>query len=99
MLNSLPVCCYGDPINLVDLWGVFGNRNGSNVNNVQNNGNYWSATENNSNNANYLNFNSDEANMNNHNRCNGHSVRLVKHFPPPMMWLMVIEWFAKKRDT
>lgn len=58
-----------------------GNRNGTNVNNVQNNGNYWSATENNSNNANYLNFNSDEANMNNNNRNNGHSVRLVKHLP------------------
>ena len=58
-----------------------GNRNGSNVNNVQNNGNYWSATENNSNNANYLYFNSDEANMNNNNRNNGHSVRLAKHLP------------------
>lgn len=58
-----------------------GNRNGSEVNNVQNNGNYWSATENNSNNANYLNFNSDEANMNNNNRNNGHSVRLAKHLP------------------
>lgn len=58
-----------------------GNRNGSNVNNVQNNGNYWSATENNSNNANNLNFNSDEANMNNNNRNNGQSVRLVQHLP------------------
>lgn len=56
-----------------------GNRNGSNVNNVQNNGNYWSATENNSNNANNLNFNSNEANMSNNNRNNGQSVRLVQH--------------------
>lgn len=56
-----------------------GYRNGSNVNNVQNNGNYWSATENNSNNANNLNFNSNEANMNNNNRNNGQSVRLVQH--------------------
>jgi retron-type reverse transcriptase len=56
-----------------------GNRNGSDVNNVQNNGNYWSATENNNNNANNLNFNSDEANMNNNNRNNGQSVRLVQH--------------------
>ena len=46
MLNSLPACCYGVPEKSADFWGVLGNRNGSNVNNVQNNGNYWSATEN-----------------------------------------------------
>lgn len=56
-----------------------GNRNGSNVNNVQNNGNYWSATPNDSDNANEFNFNSNEANTNNNwNRNNGQAVRLVQ---------------------
>lgn len=55
-----------------------GNRNGTNVNNVGSNGNYWSASNNDNNNANNLNFNSDNANMNNNNRNNGQSVRLVR---------------------
>lgn len=65
----------------LDVLPASGNRNGSNVNNVQNNGNYWSATPNDSNNANYLNFNSDEANTNNNNRNYGQAVRLVQHLP------------------
>ena len=55
-----------------------GYRYGSNVNNVQDDGNYWSATESNSDNAYYLDFYSDEVDMNNNNRFNGQSVRLVK---------------------
>lgn len=55
-----------------------GYRNGSNVNNVQNNGNYWSATPNDSNNAYNLNFNSNNADWNNNNRNNGQAVRLVQ---------------------
>ncbi len=55
-----------------------GYRNGTNVNNVGSNGNYWSASYNNQNNANNLNFNSGNANMNNNNRYNGNSVRLVR---------------------
>ena len=58
-----------------------GNRNGTDVNNVGNNGNYWSATPNDENNAWNLNFNSNEANMNNNNRNNGQAVRLVQHLP------------------
>ena len=58
-----------------------GNRNGQDVNNVQNNGNYWSSTANNSNNAYHLNFNDNNLNpQNNNNRYNGYSVRLVQDF-------------------
>ena len=58
-----------------------GNRNGQDVNNVQNNGNYWSSTANNSNNAYHLNFNDNNLNpQNNNNRYNGFSVRLVQDF-------------------
>ena len=58
-----------------------GNRNGQDVNNVQNNGNYWSSTANNSNNAYHLNFNDNNLNpQNNNNRNNGYSVRLVQDF-------------------
>ncbi len=53
------------------------------MNNVQNNGNYWSATANDSNNAYNLNFNSNEANANNNNnRNNGQAVRLVQDLSP-----------------
>lgn len=53
------------------------------MNNVQNNGNYWSATPNDSNNANNLNFNSNNANTNNNNnRNNGFAVRLVQDLSP-----------------
>ena len=55
-----------------------GNRNGSDVNNVGNNGNYWSSTPNDENNAWNMNFNENGANMNNNNRNNGYSVRLVR---------------------
>ena len=55
------------------------NCNGS-VNNVGSNGNYWSSTPNGSENAWNLNFNSGGVNMNNNNRCNGNSVRLVQVF-------------------
>ena len=55
-----------------------GYRYGSGVYNVQYLGYYWSATENYSNYAYYLYFFSDAADMYNHNRCYGSSVRLVK---------------------
>lgn len=48
--------------------------------NVGSNGNYWSSTPNGSDNAWNLNFNSGKVNMNNNNRCNGQSVRLVQDF-------------------
>ncbi|MBQ6729611.1 MAG: hypothetical protein IJQ83_05720 [Bacteroidales bacterium] len=55
-----------------------GNRNGTSVNNVGSNGNYWSASCNNSNNAYNVNFNDSNLNpQNNNNRYNGQSVRLV----------------------
>ena len=55
-----------------------GYRNDSNVNNVGDNGIYWSSTPNDSDNAYNLNFNSSNVNpANNDNRNNGNSVRLV----------------------
>ena len=51
--------------------------NGSSLNNVGSNGNYWSSTANGSNNAYNLNFNSGNQNVNNNNRNNGYSVRAV----------------------
>ena len=70
-----------------------GNRNGTSVNNVGSNGNYWSATYNNSNNAYNLNFNSGNVNpSNNNNRYNGRSVRLVRsaeNCPRPFIFLSV----------
>ena len=55
-----------------------GYRNGTSVNNVGSNGNYWSASYNNSNNAWNVNFNDTNLNTNNNNnRYNGFSVRLV----------------------
>ena len=56
-----------------------GNRNGTDLNNRGENGNYWSGTQNtsNDNNAYNLNFNSDKADWNNNNRRNGHIVRPV----------------------
>ena len=56
-----------------------GNRNGTSVNNVGSNGNYWSSSYNNANNAYNVNFNDSNLNTdNNHNRYNGQSVRLVR---------------------
>lgn len=54
-------------------------RNGSERNNVGDNGNYWSSTpnESNSNNAYNLNFNRDNRNVDWNNRYNGRSVRPV----------------------
>ena len=55
--------------------------NGTDVNNVGDNGNYWSSTANDSNNAYNLNFNDSNVNPdNNDNRNNGYSVRLVRAF-------------------
>ena len=56
-----------------------GNRWDDELNNVGNNGNYWSSSLNtdNPNNAWNFNFNSDNYNMNNNNRNNGQSVRAV----------------------
>ena len=56
-----------------------GYRNGTSINNLGTNGNYWSSTLNsdNPNNARRLNFNSGETNVNNNNRYNGFSVRPV----------------------
>lgn len=50
------------------------------MNNVGSNGNYWSSTTKDSENAWNLNFNSGGVNVNNNNRCNGFSVRLVQAF-------------------
>ena len=55
-----------------------GLRVGSNVDDVQDGGLYWSATEYNSINAGYLTFYSDEAYVSNYGRFYGRSVRLVK---------------------
>ena len=57
-----------------------GNRNGSELNNAGENGNYWSSSLNadNPNNAWNFNFNADDQNMNNNNRNNGQSVRPVR---------------------
>ena len=56
-----------------------GNRNGTSVNNVGSNGNYWSSSPNGSNadNAYNVNFNSGNP-ADNNNRNNGFSVRLVR---------------------
>ena len=55
------------------------NNSSSAVNNVGNNGNYWSAVPNNQNNGRNLNFNSGNVNpLNNNNRANGFSVRCVQ---------------------
>ncbi len=59
-----------------------------NVNNVGSNGNYWSSTPNGSDNAWNLNFNSGGVNINNNNRCNGLSVRLVQAFTTKMDTLL-----------
>lgn len=77
MRNALP-----SPFSAVFLPAA-GNRNGSSVNNVGSNGNYWSSTINssNTNNAYNVNFNSGNFNAtNNNNRYNGNSVRLVFTF-------------------
>lgn len=69
-----------------------GNRNGTSVNNVGSNGNYWSASYNNSNNAWNVNFNDSNLNTdNNNNRYNGFSVRLVAPSEncPIFMWLIM----------
>jgi hypothetical protein len=55
-----------------------GNRNGSDVNNVQNNGNYWSATGHYDYYASYLGFESVWANRYGTFRYEGQSVRLVQ---------------------
>ena len=55
-----------------------GDRRGTNVNYVQNYGNYWSATEYDGYGAYYLNFGSDAAGMYLYSRPSGLSVRLVK---------------------
>lgn len=75
MRNALP-----SPLHAVFLPAA-GNRNGTSVNNVGSNGNYWSSTANGTNNAYNLNFNSSNFNpSNNNNRYNGNSVRLVIAF-------------------
>ena len=55
-----------------------GNRYGTDVDDVQNFGGYWSATEYNSYYAGCLNFGSGDASVKNRNRDSGGSVRLVK---------------------
>ncbi len=56
-----------------------GNRNGTSMNNVGSNGNYWSSSANDSNNAYEFYFNATNVNSNNNNnRNNGRSVRLVQ---------------------
>jgi len=56
-----------------------GNYNGTTLQNLGTNGNYWAATLNNATNAYNLNFNSTNANMNNNARYNGMPVRAVQH--------------------
>lgn len=57
------------------------NNNDGSLNNVGNNGNYWSAVPNNTNNGCNLNFNQWNVNpQNNNNRSNGFSVRPVSEF-------------------
>lgn len=52
------------------------------MNNVQNNGNYWSATPNDSNNAYGLGFYSNYADTNYGSRDDGLAVRLVQDLSP-----------------
>ena len=55
-----------------------GNRNGTSINNVGTNGNYWSTTSQSATNAYNVNFNASNFNsQNNNNRYNGFSVRLA----------------------
>ena len=56
-----------------------GNYNGTTLQNLGTNGNYWTSTLNNATNAYNLNFNSTNANMNNNARYNGMPVRAVQH--------------------
>ena len=56
------------------------NNNSASLNNVWNNGNYWSAVPNNSNNGYNLNFNTSVNVTNNNNRTNGFAVRPVQAF-------------------
>ncbi len=62
-----------------------GYRNGTDVNNRGNNGNYWSSSlnSNNSNNAYNLNFNDNNYDWNNNNRYYGQSVRPVSELATP----------------
>ena len=62
-----------------------GYRNGTDVNNRGNNGNYWSGSlnSNNSNNAYNLNFNDNNYDWNNNNRYYGQSVRPVSELAAP----------------
>jgi len=59
------------------LVGGYRNYNNGSLNNVGNNGNYWSSTVSGTN-ARNLNFNSSNANMNSNNRANGFTVRCIK---------------------
>lgn len=60
--------------------GYRNNSNGS-INNVGNNGYYWSSSSNNANNGSNLNFNSGNVNpLNNNNRANGFAVRPAQAF-------------------
>ena len=70
----LSVCCYILP--------AAGNFNGSSVNNVGTNGNYWSSTPNGTSNAYNFNFNSSNLNMNSNSQSNGFSVRLAQDYAP-----------------
>ncbi|MBQ9295492.1 MAG: hypothetical protein IJ219_11320 [Bacteroidaceae bacterium] len=57
-----------------------GNGNGTSINNVGSNGNYWSSSWNSGANAYNMNFNSSNVNpQNNNNRYLGYSVRAVQH--------------------
>ncbi|MBR0072961.1 MAG: hypothetical protein IJP95_03920 [Bacteroidales bacterium] len=89
----LPLCVKAGFRSVHAFLPAAGNRNGTSVNNVGSNGNYWSATYNNSNNAYNLNFNSGNVNpSNNNNRYNGQSVRLVRsaeNCPRPFIFLFV----------
>lgn len=55
----------------------WGDSDAGKVNNVRDNGYYWSASPNNENNGTNLNFNSNNWNCNNNNRTNGQCVRPV----------------------
>ncbi len=55
------------------------NNNDGSMNNQGSNGNVWSSSVDGKY-SHYLNFNSDNANKNNNNRANGHSVRCLKDY-------------------
>ena len=66
-----------------------GNRNGTSINNVGSNGNYWSTTSQSATNAYNVNFNADNFNsQNNWDRFRGFSVRLASAAALTLVWFL-----------